>query len=430
MSISERTTYERLENGLDTYILPTHTTDVVLARVVLCGGTHVVYDHPMHAALFGACMPSGTKGMPRRTLRDTLAALGARVSVQVEAEHVVLTVAARTAAFDEAFRLAIRMLVAPSFTARDHAEAFATLATDIENSKEDTGAQAATTLRRTFYTRGHPLWIMSPEEREKDLAKSSLAHVRSFHKDTVSAVGGFVCLAGDVQPNKHAKFLREVLSMVPSARPNKSPNSHPGNTASDYAPNTILSMKDRMNVDLLLGIPLAITTEHDDYYALALGVHILGGSATSRLFHSLRTKQSLTYGAYARLAGMTDVHAGYLQATTVVPNDVFSTAHRALNTEVTAWAEKGVTKKEVATHKEELIGRMQVGLASTSGLLGALSGTIQSNKPVSHIDEYPEIVAALTPATVNSAIKSHIDIRTAACVAAGAIDTTGKPLAS
>jgi len=430
MSVSTRTTYERLENGLDTYILPTHTTDVVLARVVLRGGAHAVYDHPMRAALFGACMPSGMKGVPRRTLRDTFAAHGARVSVHVEAEHMVLTVAARKAAFDEAFRLAVGMFVAPSLAARDHAEALATLATDIENSKEDTGAQAAATLNRTFYTQGHPLWTMSPEEREKDLATSSLTHVRAFHKDTLSAVGGFVCLAGDVHPKKHAILLREVLSMIPGTAPNKYPISHPGNTASDYERNTILSMKDRMNIDLLLGIPLAITTEHDDYYALALGVHILGGSATSRLFHSLRTKKSLTYGAYARLAGMTDVHAGFMKATTVVPNDLFSAAHSALTSEVKTWAEKGVTAKEVAAHKEELIGRTQVGLASTSGLLGALSGTIQSKKPVSHIDEYPTILTALSPATVNRAIKSHVDVRNAATVAAGAVDAHGKPLAS
>ena len=429
MSITDHINYERLPNGLDTYLLKTPAHDIIMARIVLPGGTHTVYEHPMRAALFGMLMPGGTNGMGRRTVRETFARLGARVSIAVEAEHLVLTVAARKTAFDDAFRLAIQCLVAPRVTAREHAEALATLATDIEHSKEDTSAQAALTLRRTFYQHGHPLWTMSSQERAQDLARTSLEHVRAFPKDTLTAIGGFACVVGDIRIRTHAALLKETLAALPGTRPNKSPISHPGNTNQAYASDTILSMRERMNIDLLLGIPLALTTEHEDYYALALGVHVLGGSATGRLFHSLRTQKSLTYGAYATLAGMTDVHAGFLKAATVVPNDVFAAAQTALRDDVVRWVEAGVTPKEVAAHKEEIVGRMQVGLASSAGLLAALGGTLQSNKPVSHIDEYPNIVASLTPRAVNRAITTHLDPSLMATVAAGAIDEKGRPLA-
>ena len=187
-------------------------------------------------------------------------------------------------------------------------------------------------------------------------------------------------------------------------------------------------MREKMNVDTFLAIPLALTNNHGQYHALLCGTTILGASGSSRLFLSLRGRQSLTYGAYAGLAGMADGYPGYLLASAIFSNDVFAKGRTALRNEVALWAEKGVTTSELARRKEELAGKYKVGLASTRGIAGALFGSVLAGRGVEYVDKYPAIIEALTLREVNRAIKEHVHYDLAVTAAAGSIDERGKPV--
>ena len=52
---------------------------------------------------------------------------------------------------------------------------------------------------------------------------------------------------------------------------------------------------------IAVGQPLEVRDDDPDYPALLLINHILGGSASSRLFNRLRQKEGLSYGAFSQI---------------------------------------------------------------------------------------------------------------------------------
>ncbi len=427
MNVHDRTHYERLENGVDVFLLRTHVRDIVVCNMAFPGGDHATYDTQTIADLLETILPTGTSTHKRITVREALDTLGVSLTFQVTHTHLVVTLASRTAVFADALTLVVDILTNPRVTSREFQEAVAQLCTAYEHAREDTRMQASIALVRSLYAPGHPHWAPLPSELRDEVTKVHMQEVLNFHRATFSGVGAVVCVAGDLHEKHMTSLLRDVYARLPLLRSASAP-VHPDRIVLVSKKDEIISMREKMNVDTLLAIPLSVARDHADYHALLIGVSILGGSCSSRLFTSLRTKQSLTYGAYASLAGMTDGYAGYLLANAIFPNDVFRKGRGALREEVARWAEKGVTSSELLRRKEELVGNHKVGLSTTRGIAGAMFAAVLSGRGIEYVDNFPSVVEALTLREVNTAIKSHVRYDLAVTAAAGSVDSDGAPL--
>jgi predicted Zn-dependent peptidase len=125
---------------------------------------------------------------------------------------------------------------------------------------------------------------------------------------------------------------------------------------------------------------------------------------------------------------MRDGYPGYLSAMAIFPHDVFLRGRDALRAEVEGWVTKGVTPAEVREKKEELVGKMKVGLSTTEGICSALVDTLYAHRPVSYIDEYPQMLLAIPPREVNKAIHTHVRYDFSVTSASGSVDASGHPL--
>jgi len=430
MSIAKHITYERTKQGTDIYLLPTQLRDIVIAHIALPGGIHRTGNTEALAMLLSGMMPSGTRGMSRNAVRERIEDLGAQVSVHEGSEHLFLKVIARKKVFGEVLDLLLQVVIAPRFNTREYTETLTRLDTALLNDQEDTHAQAAVARSHALYRRGHPHWILPPEEARAQLKQVSLDEVRAFHHKTLSAVGAVVVVCGDIAVSTLRTMLEDLCAQLPAERPSRVVDVHIDKTRAPDTADIVIPMADKMNVDTLLAVPLSITRDHDDYHPLATGVYTLGGSPTSRLFMSLRNRQSLTYGAYASLGGLENGYPGYLSARAIFPHNVFLRGRDALRIEVAKWTEKGITARELDACKEELAGKHKVGLSTTSGRASALLGTILNGKTPDHLDEYPNTIQALTRAEVNRAIKEHVSYDLAITAAAGSVSPDGTPLAA
>jgi zinc protease len=213
-----------------------------------------------------------------------------------------------------------------------------------------------------------------------------------------------------------------MLTLAPAVHPEKVRHTEGGR-------DIVIPCKDKMNIDTLLGLPLMLTKYDEDFEPLAVGIAILGSSSSSKLFNELRTRRSLTYGAYASPEGFADGYPGYLYASAVFPSDMFIRGREALREVVQTFVEKGVTASELKKRKEEIVGRHVVGLSTTAGLTGVVFDTLVAGRPLSYLDMWPERLAKLSLTRVNQAIATHVHYEDAVTAAAGGIDELGKPLA-
>jgi zinc protease len=423
-----RSTSERSASGIDLVLLPTATADLVTARVALGLGSFESYDRETVATLLSLMLPSGVPGMRRSAVREKFDLLGASVSVSVGATHIFAVLTSRAATFPEAFALLMRVLAHPEPDDAEFAESVRKLTTSIEYSKEDTDFQAAHALARAQYRNGHPHWSHSAEELLRELRGVHLRDVRELHGRIMSSVGGLVVVAGDINPRVLLPALRRACAVIPQRVPDAVRVLYPDRVTGATG-DLVLPIADKMNVDTYLGIPLTLTRDHTDFEALGVAVAILGGSSSGRLFNELRTRRSLTYGAYATLGGFDDGYPGYLNAHAIFPSDVFLKGRDALKEVVEGFVARGVTAQELAKRKEEILGKFVVGLSTTRGACGAVFGTLLAGKPLTHLDEYPERIRALTLRDVNRAIRTHIDFTRAMTSAAGGVRTDGSSIA-
>jgi zinc protease len=429
-SIAQRVTYERLTNGCDVYILPGSTPDVVVAELSFPGGTYVAYDTPLVALVLGLLLPGSTKTQGRTEVLHALERLGAQVGVEVEDTHLTVSVSSRRSVFPAVMRIVADILTEPTFPAAELTESVTRLRSSFEQAHEQTQARAAEALHHALFRKGHPHWAPTLRASARALTTLTRAQVAGFYQSTLTSVGATVCIVGDVDVEATLFLMREVGARFPQVPPADRKKLHVDRVIPPHErpDTTIVSLRDKINVDTYLGIPTMLTREHSAYHALVLGVAILGASATSRLFHELRTKRSLTYGSYASLQGFSDGYPGFLRAKAIFPHDVFARAVPHFKDTVRSFIERGVSRDELVRRKEEMRGSYVVGLSTSAGLLSALTHAVSSGRGVQYLDEYLPTMDALTREEVNCAIREHLHYEQAVVVGAGAIDAEGKPL--
>lgn len=429
-NLEKQVVYERLENGVDVHLLKTKTKNLVVASVAIPLGTAGgCTEKVMTLALAELLFPLGTKNLKKSSVEDYFEGLGADVGLHVGKEYITVTLSTCKQVFPEAFSLLMKVMIAPRFTKKDFFIAKDRLTNKLLHAKESTRSQASIALAQAQFLKGHPQWLQDTSTSLSELQNITLDEVAHAYSVWPAGVGTIALVAGDVDPKQTMQVMKHSLPLLP----NKVPG---GNTkrfditkrALSPKKDIIVSMEGKHNVDTVFGIPLSIAITDSLFLPLSVGARILGGSSSSRLYTSLRTKQSLTYGAYAGLSGFSKLYTGTLSGMAVFPSNVFQKGKRALRDEIETFIEKGVTPRELTELKEEQQGSFTIGLSSTVGVHGAIFTALVQGRSLSYLDTYVEEVKNLTTQRVNLAIRNHVNLQELTIVGAGAIDEKGLPL--
>lgn len=428
-SFETRVIYERLPSGLDVALLPTSVNDVVVARIALGQGSYALYDRQAVAALLADLLPPGTATKKRSRVREEFERLGATVGAGVGPMNLYAHLTCRKEGFIPALELLVTVLARPVFTPAEFLESKVGWLSVLEHEKENTTTQVDIACSRALYRKGHPHFSHTTEEKIAELSSATRGEVSEVYPKLLSTVGGLITVGGDVEPERFMRAIRRITTLLPSHPPTYTVRVRPDKVTRAHAgEDIVVSRRDKINVDTQLCIPLALTRDHEDFEPLLLGTAILGGSASARLFNELRTRRSLTYGAYATLDGFGDGYPGYLQASAVFPADVFAKGRAALREVTRTFIERGVTATELAKRKEEVSGKHIIGLSTTVGQVGAVFETILWGRPLSFLDGVVPRLQALRLAHVNYAIRTHIHYEDGVTAACGGVTVRGKPL--
>ncbi|HCC04715.1 TPA: hypothetical protein DEP58_00235 [Patescibacteria group bacterium] len=421
--------YARSLNGTDVYVLQTPTKDVVTCMMAFQGaGIHASYSTQSVVSVLADLFPSGTTLRKKKEVLDVFESLGAKVNISHSESHLLVTLASQQEYFLEAFELLLEVLANCVITQEEFKASWSRVKTMYHHAQEDTRTQAMLALRQAMYLKGHPHWVPSTKKSLQEIEALTNNEVHTFHTNTFTSIGSLVCIVGDVQPKKIMQSLQALVETLPARSPFAVQKLHVERINMTAPKEDIVTIKNKLNVDTFVGIPLSITKDDTDFRALQVAVSILGASSSSRLFTTLRTKKNLTYGSYATLESFGAGYPGYLSALAIFPNDVYERGRPVLEETIQTFIERGVRPKELEEHKEELVGKFNISLSTTVGMCSVLFGVLLNGKPVSYIDEYVDNIVALTSLGLNKVIKKHIDFSLAKTTAAGAITKEGVPI--
>jgi predicted Zn-dependent peptidase len=137
-------------------------------------------------------------------------------------------------------------------------------------------------------------------------------------------------------------------------------------------------------------------------HALALGIHVLGGGLSSRLFQTVREDRGLAYNVFSSMAGYTG--AGVVSVYAGTAPERADELQKVVTGEVAEVACNGITSAELAIARDGFEGSILLGLEGSGSRMSRL-GTSQSLLGrVVPLDEYVETLRAVTLEDVNAVL--------------------------
>ena len=419
LSFRERTA--RLLDGsgarflaLENHFNPT----IALSGTLRAGSAHSPESNPVLASLTAQMLDKGTRRRTKMQMAEELESRGISISFSAsggdpDTADVSLSCLARDR--DRAFEALAEMMTEPAFPEDELAREKERLIGGIRQLSDQTGWRCSTAASRLLYPPGHPYCANTPEEIVAAIERASVNDLREFHTDRWGTATMILVAVGDLDAQSTVEGFASLLaSAPPGAKPELavSPVGPPRSTSET------VSMKDKVNADVLLAHDSRLRRGDPDFLATTLGVAALGQSTlSSRLGLRVRDTEGLTYGINARVSA--GRYSGpFAVSLTVAPANLRQAVASARSV-LGEFVSGGITPKEVEDEKRSRVGKFKVDLASNSGIASALDMAETYDFGVDYLDAFPALVADLSREEIDNGVRKHIRPEELVEVAAG-----------
>ena len=407
--------------GADVIAYPTGVKDVVTINGSLpAGDAFAAADNPAVATLTGMMLDKGTTKADKFAIAQQLESVGATISFNVGVQTLSIRAKCLRKDAGDILHLVVEQLRMPAFPADEFAKAKKQLAGALKRSLEDTDFRADDAFSRAAFPPGHPNHRVAAEAMLAAIDRVKLDDVKAFHARYYGPSPLTLVVVGDVDVKKVQAQLRKDLS------------GWSGGVAAleaakvaslDTARTETINMADKTSVSIILGQPSGVRYRDADSIALRAGAAILGSGFTGRLMKIVRDEEGLTYGIYAYMDNDTYTDGDWRIGASFAP-ELLDKGVASTRRELERWWKAGVTQSELDARKSDLIGSYKVSLATTDGLASFLLRTVQRDKPLTWLDDYPKAISALTLEQVNGALRKYLNPDKMVLIEAGMLPKT------
>ncbi|MEE9167809.1 MAG: pitrilysin family protein [Candidatus Neomarinimicrobiota bacterium] len=380
------------------------------------------------AEMTASMLDQGTVRRDKFDISNTLEVVGASLSFRTGTYRVRFTAQCLSKDVPMVVELLAEQLREPAMHAKDLETAKRRRIGGLTRSKEDTFTRAMSTFLQELYPDDHPNFFVPVDRQIRDTEGAEVKDVKKFHRENYGR-GDFTLVAvGDVDrqiledavEREFSGWKKSPLSVqvAGSVRAKKGKGRH----------NQVVTMRDKTSIDVIMGQPIGIDREHEDFYPLMVGHFVLGGNFSSRLMAVVRDELGLTYATGSTIGGVDNGNDGFWYILGTYSPGLLEQGHQCTMEQLEEWISEGVTSEELARKKTTITGSYKVSLATTGGLAGRILVAVERGKQLSHIDEYPQQINAVSLEEVNQAIKTYSHSGKLVTIAAGAIDGDWKAL--
>ena len=392
--------------GLDVLIYKTGVNDVVTIEGSLPAGDIFAGDGNVAIpTLTGMLLEQGTMTQNQFAIAEKLERVGASISFSAGAQ--MLNITAKCLKKDVALVIGLiaEQLRSPALAAEELAKAKQQFSGTLQRQLENTDFRAGDAFNRAAYPAGHPNHEPSTDEYLAAIASATIEEIRAFHAKYYGPAHCTLVLVGDVD----ATVISTALTASFQGWTGGVDLPHPAKaTATDSAKNQNVFIPGKTSVSVVIGQTTGLKYSDPDYQALKVATAVLGGGGFSgRLMQTVRDKEGLTYGIYSNVTQDTFSDGDWRLTATFAPA-LLEKGIASAKAQLANWYNQGITPDELTYRKTNLVGSFKVGLATTDGLAGALLMALHRGYDQTWLDQYPQVIEALTLAQVNSVAKKYL----------------------
>jgi zinc protease len=421
-NFASRVVRTELESGATLLVLENRATPTVSLRGSFRAGSYFEpRDKPGLAQITANMLERGTKKRTKFELAGDLERVGAQLAFS--ADPFAVNVAARALSKDLSLIInAIsEMLREPAFPADELEKLKQQVVAGIQEQQSNTGYRARERFTQLIFDEANPYYMPPGEKLIQSIRSITVADVQGFYSKYYGGRSLILSLAGDVETEEVKRQFAEAFGSFTGPESVDINVTDPEPQGSSRR--EIVFVKEKANVDILLGSAASLRRSSEDYYAAVLANSALGESTlSSRLGLQVRDQEGLTYGINSRFRAPSLAAGPWYVGVSVNPNNTEKAINSALAV-LRDYVQNGIRADELADEKSSAIGSFKVGLATNAGLAQAMWNAEFYHLGMDYIDRYPQIIQAVTLEEVNAAIRKYFRPDQLTVVIAGDIET-------
>jgi zinc protease len=257
---------------------------------------------------------------------------------------------------------------------------------------------------RAFYEglyRDHP-YAQDPSGTETAVKALSAGALREFYQRYYVARNATVVIVGDITRKQAQTIAADLADALPAG--DRAP-ALPEVTALKAAQNTFIEHPTTQS-HVLMGGP-GIKRGDVDYFTLYVGNHILGGSGlVSRISQEIREKRGLSYSAYSYFVPMK--REGPYTLGFQTRNDQRQEASSVLRETLQTFIDKGPTKKELQSSKNNIVGGFPLRVSSNGKIAEYLAVIGFYDLPLDYLSQFTAKVEAVSVEQIQDAYQRRV----------------------
>jgi zinc protease len=402
-----------LDNGLEVIFVEQHKTPQVNLRLYVGGSdTALPQAEQGIAEIMAGLLTRGTETRSADEIAAEIESVGGQISGQSFSEFTGVFASGPATESDLIFDLLADVTLNPTFP-----EAELTLLRDqllqamrLEATNPNT--QADRMFRRAVYP-GHPYSFYRTPETVSEITIDDL---QEFHATYYRPNNSLLVILGDLTRAEAEAQTERIFG------------DWEAGDVPDYLNYPVVSRPESPRIYLIdrpgaeqstlrLG-NLALGPQSPERYAFEVANTVLGGSGlASRLNKNLREAKGYTYGVYSRFTRPQDLGTFLVGGDVGVANTGDAVAE--ILRELQSIRDTGVLTDELSQAQGMLIGQFTMSIADPASLAGELATRRLYGIPLAEIEQYAEIIEAVTNREVISAARTSIDLHAPVIVVVG-----------
>lgn len=413
-----------LENGAVLLVLENHATPTVSVRGSLRAGSYFEpRNKPGLARLTADMLERGTKRRSKLEIAGALEGVGAEL--EFSADTFAVQISGRSLAEDLPLLLETlaEQLREPSFPPEELEKLKQQTLAAIQEQQSSTSYRAYERFTQSVFDHSNPFRRPSGDELTKSVRSITVEDVRNFYEARYGGRSLILSVVGDMRAEDVERQFAEAFGAFEGPESVEIEVADP-EPQSDARRETVL-VKEKANVDVLIGSAAPLRRSAKDFYAATLANSALGESTlSSRLGLQVRDKEGLTYGIGSRFRAPTLAAGPWYISVSVNPQNVERAITSALAV-LRDYVARGIRPDELADEKSSAIGSFKVALSTNAGLAHALWNAEFYGLGDDYVDRYAQLVQSVTPAEADAALRKYFRPDHLTVVIAGDTEASG-----
>jgi zinc protease len=390
-----------LPNGMQVVVVEHHEQPIVTLRLLVrAGAASDPAKKQGVAVLTSALLDQGTTTRSAAEIADTIDSIGGALATGAGTDLSYVNVLVMKDSLGLGFELLSDVVRNPAFKPDELERQRGQAVSGLKVSYDDPDYVAGLVFDRLVYG-FHPYGLPNSGTPES-LQSLTVADLRQFHDTYYAPNNAILAVVGDVTPEDAFASAQRIFGTwakhdVPAVDPGPPPD--PTRRV------VVVDKPDSVQTELRVG-HLALPRKHPDYLAFDLTMKILGGEGANRLQRVLRSERGLTYGASAEYQALRQ--AGDFAANTDTRSEATAEVLKVIVEEITKLQRERVSDRELSDAQAYLTGNFPLTIETPEDIASQVLNAIFYGLPLSDIENYRELVNAITPDDIQRVARKYL----------------------